>query len=375
MGGGSCSEIISATTSPVTINELLNYEPSPTCTDCLNCEQVEFTFNIFNDVCGIITPDCPFVTSNQYVPFGTVIWNPQFGCIEIIDVQMSFTGTSCGYSELVSFPVYVDCADCLSNPRQVWLGTDCVTERWDYILFTGTTSFVPGQIVQVQRNGSDYTCYNLQIQQGGEIPPLSNTPNFYYSLTEVPFNVDTVDSPLQVFIGKSLPSNSNSKPVFGVFFNRTEDSLRYRKIMSPGIETYSFSPVLVEENFGYPNSQVVPFYKWKVEQPASVIFGTEDNNWWTTPNQVANTGFYTKKYQSLDFETPNEKYRSTTTKLGYITNYNQNGVPSASSLNVVDGEPGGNPVLVGAPYHFYFGLYNGKTALDIFYKRYVQVQD
>jgi len=191
----------------------------------------------------------------------------------------------------------------------------------------------------------------------------------------VPFNVDTVDSPLQVFIGKSLPSNSNSKPVFGVFFNRTEDSLRYRKIMSPGIETYSFSPVLVEENFGYPNSQVVPFYKWKVEQPASVIFGTEDNNWWTTPNQVANTGFYTKKYQSLDFETPNEKYRSTTTKLGYITNYNQNGVPSASSLNVVDGEPGGNPVLVGAPYHFYFGLYNGKTALDIFYKRYVQVQD
>jgi hypothetical protein len=191
----------------------------------------------------------------------------------------------------------------------------------------------------------------------------------------VPFNTDTVDSPLQVFIGKSLPSNSNSKPVFGVFFNRTEDSLRYRKIMSPGIETYSFSPVLVEENFGYPNSQVVPFYKWKVEQPASVIFGTEDNNWWTTPNQVANTGFYTKKYQSLDFETPNEKYRSATTKLGYITNYNQNGVPSASSLNVVDGEPGGNPVLVGAPYHFYFGLYNGKTALDIFYKRYVQVQD
>ena len=145
--------------------------------------------------------------------------------------------------------------------------------------------------------------------------------------------------------------------------------------MSPGIETYSFSPVLIEENFGYPKSQTVPFYKWKVEQPANIIFGTENNNWWTTPNQVSNSGFYTKKYQSLDFVTPNEKYITTTTNLGYLTNYDINGNPIATSSNVVDGEPGGNPVIVGAPYHFYFGLYNGKTALDIFYKRYVQVGD
>ena len=191
----------------------------------------------------------------------------------------------------------------------------------------------------------------------------------------IPFNIDNVDSSQQVFIGKSLSTSSNSKPVFGVFFNRSEDSLRYRKIMSPGIETYSFSPVLIEENFGYPKSQTVPFYKWKVEQPANIIFGTENNNWWTTPNQVSNSGFYTKKYQSLDFVTPNEKYITTTTNLGYLTNYDINGNPIATSSNVVDGEPGGNPVIVGAPYHFYFGLYNGKTALDIFYKRYVQVGD
>jgi hypothetical protein len=28
-------------------------------------------------------------------------------------------------------------------------------------------------------------------------------------------------------------------------------------------------------------------------------------------------------------------------------------------------------IVVGAPYHFYFGLFNGKTAIDRFYKLYV----
>jgi len=188
-----------------------------------------------------------------------------------------------------------------------------------------------------------------------------------------PFISDNVDSSNQVFIGKSNPSSSSSKPVFGVFFNLSDDSVRYRKIMSPGIETYSTSPVLIEENFGYPNSQEVPFYKWQISQ-ASVIFGSENNNWYT--DTIPSTGsFFSKKYQELDFLTPNEKYTTTTTKLGYITNYYSNGTPNPNSSNVTNGTPGGNPILVGAPYHFYFGLYNGKTALDIFYKLYVQVQD
>ena len=186
-----------------------------------------------------------------------------------------------------------------------------------------------------------------------------------------PFITDNVDSNSQVFIGKSIPGNTASKPVFGVFFNLSENSLRYRKLMSPGIETYQTVPVLIEEDFGYQKSQVVPYYKWKINQ-ANVIFGTEDNNWYT---DTFNDTFFTKKYQDLDFVVPNEKYRTTTTKLGYLTNYDINGNPDPTSGNVIDGVPGGNPVLVGAPYHFYFGLYNGKTALDIFYKLYVQVQD
>ena len=186
----------------------------------------------------------------------------------------------------------------------------------------------------------------------------------------LPFVSDIVNSSDQIFIGKETPSPS-SKPVFGVFFNQSQDSLRYRKIMSPGVETYQFTPVLVEEDFGYPKSQVVPFYKWKISS-SSVIFGTENNNWFTnTPGG----SFFTKKYQDLDFVAPNEKYTTTTTKLGYITNYYSNGTTNPNSGNVTNGVPGGNPVVVGAPYHFYFGLNVGKTALDIFYKLYVEVQD
>lgn len=186
----------------------------------------------------------------------------------------------------------------------------------------------------------------------------------------LPFVSDIVNSNDQIFIGKETPSTS-SKPVFGVFFNQSQDSLRYRKIMSPGIETYQFTPVLVEDNFGYPKSQVVPFYKWKIAS-SSVIFGTENNTWFTN---TTSGSFFTKKYQDLDFETPNEKYTTTTTNLGYITNYNINGTTNPNSGNVINGTPGGNPIVVGAPYHFYFGLNVGKTALDIFYKLYVEVQD
>jgi hypothetical protein len=103
-----------------------------------------------------------------------------------------------------------------------------------------------------------------------------------------------------------------------------------------------------------------------------VIFGTENNNWFTDTNGGT---FFTKKYQDLDFVTPNEKYTTTTTNLGYITNYNITGGTNASASNVINGVPGGNPVLVGGPYHFYFGLNVGKTALDIFYKLYIEVQD
>ena len=173
--------------------------------------------------------------------------------------------------------------------------------------------------------------------------------------------------------GTPPPGADDVRPVMGLFF--TADT-RNRKIESPGIETYSFNP-LIENYFGYDKSQVVPFYKWSLKQssPTQNIFGTEDNNWYTDSDYP---GFFSKKYQSLDFTTQQEKYKTTTTNLGYITNY-INGVPAPLSVNsVTQGAPSGNKnsaIVAGAPYHFYFGLNNGKTAMDRFYKLYVATNE
>jgi hypothetical protein len=171
------------------------------------------------------------------------------------------------------------------------------------------------------------------------------------------------------------PSGANDvKPVLGLFFQTPQENLRYRKIESPGIETYSFNP-LIQNYYGYSKSQVVPNYKWSLKQsnPSQNIFGTEDNNWYTN---VVGQGFFKKKYQDLDFTTLGEKYVTSTTNLGYIANYTLAGVPEPlippSVVN--QGQPIGSvsqSVVVGAPYHFYFGLNNGKTALNRFYKLYV----
>jgi hypothetical protein len=150
--------------------------------------------------------------------------------------------------------------------------------------------------------------------------------------------------------------------------------------MSPGIETYSFNP-LIEQQFGYPKSQVVPHYKWQIRTPGIYngtpnIFGSEDNNWYTSP--TFSTGFFSKPYQDLDFTSPNEKYRTNNTQIGYIASYDINGnpLPYTPLANIAQGDPTPESVfqesiVVGAPYHFYFGLNNGKTAINRFYKLYV----
>jgi len=185
------------------------------------------------------------------------------------------------------------------------------------------------------------------------------------------------------------------KPILGLFFSSSTEELRYRKIMSPGIETYNFNP-LIEQKFGYPKSQYVPHYKWLLKKPKTYvgtpnIFGSEDNNWYTDVySGSTGYGFFNKRYQDLDFTTPKEKYQTTLTQLGFISSFNLTGgtMPITPLSAILQGDPspylGQNPIeestvkdgiVVGAPYYFYFGLNNGKTAVDRFYKLYVATEE
>jgi len=204
----------------------------------------------------------------------------------------------------------------------------------------------------------------------------------------LPFITENIPTPNYIYFGDNQNGNLNSlpprkvRPIMGLFFSDNEDGQRYRKIMSPGIETYSFNP-LIEEQFGYPKSQVVPNYRWSITTPQDVvgtpnIFGSENNNWFT--NASSGSGFYQKKYQDLDFTTLTGKYQTSLTKLGYISSFDNNGnpLPITPLANILQGTPNStvttsSVIVVGAPYHFYFGLNNGKTAINRFYKLYVPV--
>ena len=142
--------------------------------------------------------------------------------------------------------------------------------------------------------------------------------------------------------------NNGGDPLFGIFFSSNTAT---RQLLSPGKTSYT--------TFGYPKTQEVPMYKWRSDSQ-SIIFGNDKNNWYTEGP------FYSQPYQSMDF-VQTEYFKPTNgEKLGYI--YNRD-----SSLNVVTSWPSGqNPAyVVGAPYHFYFGLGKGKSAVNRYITKFI----
>ena len=151
----------------------------------------------------------------------------------------------------------------------------------------------------------------------------------------------------------------------GIFFS--SDTIN-RKLISPGTVTFSITPSL-NFYYGFPKSQEVPLYKWKWATQTS-IFGSELNDWYTT------APYYSQKYQSLNFTTQTppgvSPYFNTTNtgQLGYIYNSDVNGdTLSTWSSAFMDKN------IVGAPYHFYFGLRKGKSAINRYITKYILNQD
>jgi hypothetical protein len=187
------------------------------------------------------------------------------------------------------------------------------------------------------------------------------------------------------YIEENYPSNflffgndstSDTRPVFGVFFSSSTEYQNYRRKLTPGIETFTNNNnCTVVRFFGYSTDQVVPHYKWQISGASTNIFGSEDNNWVTTADQNAtSSGFYSQYYQNLDFDNLNEYYQTSTTNFGFISNFDLNGQPYSQTNNVLNGVPKGKAIVVGAPFHFYFGLNNGTTAVDKFIKLYVNLE-
>jgi hypothetical protein len=170
-----------------------------------------------------------------------------------------------------------------------------------------------------------------------------------------------------------------TSPTMGVFFSSTTFDLQNKDFLTPGV--IDFRPSNNANAITYPygiKSQYVPFYQWELKQKdVQNIFGSQYNNWKTnqSPN-INSTGIFGFNYQSLDrrnIDPPTYFVGSNNTsdlyQRGYIFNVNSNGKYSYS----VAGVPS-NKFLVSAPFHFYFGIVKGNSALDKFKTKYSVVE-
>jgi len=177
------------------------------------------------------------------------------------------------------------------------------------------------------------------------------------------------------------PSGSTSQNTFflgdeliGIFFSsdtQVRDYVSPRRIIRndntvPG--QYDNLPIF---------SQDVPMYKWNIKTPnqSNSIFGTQLNDWVTTSSEIQKF-----KYQSMDrINILSNYYMGQTNIPEYLKGYIYN-------VQSVNGTVGFQPYLagqllnpgpnytVGAPFHFYFGLIRGNSALDKFNVKYLGVE-
>jgi hypothetical protein len=160
-----------------------------------------------------------------------------------------------------------------------------------------------------------------------------------------------------------------------VWFSSTTENLQLKDYLSPGRINFRNSTNTANYPFTYGiKTQVVPFYQWKLDNSSSnSIFGNQLNNWATGSsdivqdkgyqtqdriNDVAPTYFYSS---NIDLNTVSGE----TSARGYI--FSLSGLTGNYSSQL-DGS--NSKFTVGAPFHFYFGLIKGESALDKFKTKY-----
>jgi len=105
--------------------------------------------------------------------------------------------------------------------------------------------------------------------------------------------------------------------------------------------------------------------------PSPSLFGSELNDWYTG---IEGGGFYSVPYQSMQFDTadyfkPQNGTGPFNGATGYIYNYDTDGNPNQNVKSYPADQS--KRFVVGAPYHFYFGLGKGKSAINRYITKYI----
>jgi hypothetical protein len=166
---------------------------------------------------------------------------------------------------------------------------------------------------------------------------------------------------------------SLSNPTMAVWFSSTTENLQLKDYLSPGRINFRNSINTANYPFTYGiKTQVVPFYQWKLGDNNNSIFGNDRNDWATESTDIVQN----KGYQTQDrinpvsptyFYSRNINLNTVsgeTSARGYIFSLDASGNYSSQ----LDGSD--SKFTVGAPFHFYFGLIKGESALDKFKTKY-----
>ena len=178
-------------------------------------------------------------------------------------------------------------------------------------------------------------------------------------------------------------SSSVTDRVFGIFFS---SDTQIRDWISPK-RTINVSSGLTNNQCTFNNygtfSQVVPFYQWGF-QPSSNIFGTQLNDWYTSPSVISSSSFLQYRYQSMDRLLSQCRYFRPVNPYqmfykGHIYSVTQASTPltydlSPSPSDWSQNSPLIDQITVGAPFYFYFGLKKGKSAWDRFASKYLDLE-
>ena len=164
-----------------------------------------------------------------------------------------------------------------------------------------------------------------------------------------------------------------SNPVIAVWYSSTTQNIQTKDYITPGRINFRATPTSNFSPYQYGiKTQVVPFYRWQLNSNSQTIFGNQFNNWRTNENDILSYGL-----QSMDRVTigaPPMYFQS-------ITSPNTNDLFKRGYIFSVDGNGNYSPTqeqsknfIVGAPFHFYFGIMKGKSAMDKFKTKYSIVE-
>jgi len=217
--------------------------------------------------------------------------------------------------------------------------------------------------------------------------------------------------------------------MMGVYYYSPLDDLQIRDLISP-MRIIRYKNIS-QNQFFYQNlsekSQIVPNYKWRIDSAGTTIFGTQRNTWATNSGVIRNgyryqdlnritSGYFSdgdltndtfyrgyihayefgpktqtsdtpsmliigNSYTILEYNTGDDFYGNNsvgaTFKYTGITNFDwTNGSKLFYEGKFLYTPKKSTPVvLVGAPWHFYFGVTKGATAINRFFTKYLGIEE